>query len=46
MSEDVINGVYRGVMADHEVERFKLWDDAGDEMIVSSACVVGANIIS
>lgn len=36
MPEDVVTGQYRGVMADHEVERFKLWDEMGDEMIVSS----------
>jgi hypothetical protein len=35
MPEDVINGRYKGVMANHEVERFRIWDNKGDEMIVS-----------
>jgi hypothetical protein len=35
MPEDIITGKYRGVMADHEVERFSIWDEMGDEMIVS-----------
>jgi NAD(P)-dependent dehydrogenase (short-subunit alcohol dehydrogenase family) len=46
MPEDVINGRYHGVMADHELERFRIWDNVGDEMIVSSACVLKANVIS
>jgi NAD(P)-dependent dehydrogenase (short-subunit alcohol dehydrogenase family) len=33
MSEDVIAGEYEGIMADHEVERFKAWNEIGDEMI-------------
>jgi hypothetical protein len=35
MPEDVVKGRYRGVMANHEVERFRIWDEVGDEMIVS-----------
>jgi hypothetical protein len=53
MSEDVIKGRYRGVMANHEVERFRIWEEMGDEMIVSSGrhrsdfrelifCLIGA----
>ncbi|KAH7395342.1 hypothetical protein DE146DRAFT_659831 [Phaeosphaeria sp. MPI-PUGE-AT-0046c] len=33
MAEDVVKGHYRGVMADHEVERFRIWDNMGEEMI-------------
>ncbi|KAH8724833.1 hypothetical protein GQ44DRAFT_749882 [Phaeosphaeriaceae sp. PMI808] len=33
MPEDVVNGVYRGVMANHECERFRIWDEMGDEMV-------------
>jgi short-subunit dehydrogenase len=33
MPEDVIAGVYKGVMANHEVERFRIWDSMGDEMV-------------
>ncbi|OAL54560.1 NAD(P)-binding protein [Pyrenochaeta sp. DS3sAY3a] len=33
MPEDVIAGKYDGVMADHEVERFRIWDEMGDEMV-------------
>jgi NAD(P)-dependent dehydrogenase (short-subunit alcohol dehydrogenase family) len=33
MSEDVIAGEYEGIMADHEVERFRAWNEIGDEMI-------------
>jgi hypothetical protein len=33
MPEDIIAGAYRGVMADHEVERFRIWDGMGDEMV-------------
>lgn len=33
MVEDLVRGVYRGAMADHEVERFRIWDGMGDEMI-------------
>jgi hypothetical protein len=42
MPEDVIGGKYKGVMADHEVERFRIWDGVGDEMVVSStlSCLV------
>ncbi|KAF1846463.1 NAD(P)-binding protein [Cucurbitaria berberidis CBS 394.84] len=33
MPKDVIAGKYEGVMADHEIERFKIWDEVGDEMV-------------
>ncbi|KAF1950150.1 NAD(P)-binding protein [Byssothecium circinans] len=33
MPEDVIAGRYRGVMADHEIERFRVWDSMGEEMV-------------
>lgn len=33
MPEDVIAGNYKGIMADHEIERFKRWDEVGDEMV-------------
>lgn len=33
MPEDIIKGKFRGVMADHEIERFKVWDEMGDEMV-------------
>lgn len=33
MPEDVVKGKYRGVMADHEVERFRVWDKMGDQMV-------------
>jgi hypothetical protein len=33
MTEDMIVGSYRGVMADHEVEKFRVWDRMGNEMI-------------
>lgn len=29
MSADVIDGKYKGVMADHEVERFRVWNEVG-----------------
>ena len=28
-------GRYEGIMADHEVERFRIWEEIGDEMVVS-----------
>lgn len=39
MPEDVIAGRYNGVMADHEVERFRIWDEMGDEMVVSKLSI-------
>lgn len=33
MPEDIIAGKYKGVMADHEVERFRIWDEIGDQMV-------------
>ncbi|KAF2682188.1 NAD(P)-binding protein [Lentithecium fluviatile CBS 122367] len=33
MPEDVIKGKYKGVMAEHEIERFGRWDKEGDEMV-------------
>ncbi|EAT83672.1 hypothetical protein SNOG_08504 [Parastagonospora nodorum SN15] len=33
MPENVVKGKYRGIMADHEVERFKTWGKMGEEMI-------------
>lgn len=33
MSEDVIAGKFKGVMADHEIERFRNWNAIGDEMV-------------
>jgi len=33
MSEDVIAGKYKDVMADHEIERLRVWDEIGDQMV-------------
>ncbi|KAI8942845.1 hypothetical protein NX059_000885 [Plenodomus lindquistii] len=33
MPEDVINGEYKGIMADHEIEKFRTWDEQGDPMV-------------
>lgn len=33
MAEDLVQGKYKGVMADHEIERFRLWDEIGDAMV-------------
>ena len=33
MPEDVIAGKHKGIMADHEIERFRRWDEIGDEMV-------------
>jgi hypothetical protein len=33
MPEDVIAGKYKGIMADHEIERFRLWNKEGDEFV-------------
>jgi hypothetical protein len=33
MPEDVVKGKFKGVMADHEVERFRIWGEMGDEMV-------------
>jgi NAD(P)-dependent dehydrogenase (short-subunit alcohol dehydrogenase family) len=46
MAEDVIKGRYRGVMANHEVERFRIWEDMGDEMIVSAGCDSETSVVS
>ncbi|KAF1838034.1 NAD(P)-binding protein [Decorospora gaudefroyi] len=33
MLDGLISGRYKGVMADHEVERFKTWEEMGEEVI-------------
>jgi NAD(P)-dependent dehydrogenase (short-subunit alcohol dehydrogenase family) len=33
LPEDVIAGKYKGVMADHEIERFRVWSEMGGEVI-------------
>jgi NAD(P)-dependent dehydrogenase (short-subunit alcohol dehydrogenase family) len=33
MAQDLVDGKYKGVMADHEVERFRLWNEIGDEFV-------------
>jgi NAD(P)-dependent dehydrogenase (short-subunit alcohol dehydrogenase family) len=33
MPEDIIAGKYKEIMAKHEVERFRIWNEMGDEMI-------------
>lgn len=33
MPVDVIAGKYRGIMADHEIERFRAWNEIGDSMV-------------
>ncbi|KAK7188039.1 hypothetical protein DPSP01_011925 [Paraphaeosphaeria sporulosa] len=33
MPEDIIAGKYKGVMADHEIEKFRVWNEIGDEMV-------------
>lgn len=33
MPEDVIAGKFQGIMADHEIERFRVWDEMGDSMV-------------
>lgn len=33
MIEGLMQGTYQGVMADHEIERFKTWDKMGDELV-------------
>jgi hypothetical protein len=35
MTGGLVEGKFRGIMADHEVERFSIWDEMGDEMVVS-----------
>jgi NAD(P)-dependent dehydrogenase (short-subunit alcohol dehydrogenase family) len=45
MSKDVINGHYKGVMANHEVERFRIWGIMGDEMIVSTTYAVEISVM-
>lgn len=33
MIDGLVEGRYQGVMADHEIERFRIWDEMGDEMV-------------
>jgi len=33
MVEGLVRGEHRGVMADHEVERFRIWDEMGEGMV-------------
>jgi hypothetical protein len=33
MIDGLVEGKYLGVMADHEIERFRIWDEIGDEMV-------------
>jgi NAD(P)-dependent dehydrogenase (short-subunit alcohol dehydrogenase family) len=33
MPQDVIAGKYEGIMADHEIEKFRVWNEIGDEMV-------------
>ena len=33
MPEDVIAGKYKGIMAEHEIEKFRIWDQIGDQMV-------------
>lgn len=33
MPEDIIAGKFKGIMADHEVERFRIWNGMGDELV-------------
>ena len=33
MIDGLVEGRYQGVMADHEIERFMIWDEMGDEMV-------------
>lgn len=33
MPENVIAGAFRGVMADHEIEKFRVWDKMEDSMV-------------
>ncbi|KAK3202662.1 hypothetical protein GRF29_154g339786, partial [Pseudopithomyces chartarum] len=33
MPKDVIAGKYKGIMADHEIERFRIWNEIGDQMV-------------
>ena len=37
MPKDVIAGRYRGVMADHECERFREWSELGDAIVEPAA---------
>jgi len=37
MPEDVIAGKFKGIMADHEIERFRIWNEIGDEMVEPAA---------
>jgi hypothetical protein len=38
MVEGLVKGKFKGVMADHEVERFRIWEGMGEEMVVSPSC--------
>lgn len=40
MVEGLVKGKFKGVMADHEVERFKIWEGMGEEMVVSYSSLV------
>ncbi|KAL1591396.1 hypothetical protein SLS60_012009 [Paraconiothyrium brasiliense] len=33
MPADVIAGKYKGIMADHEIEKFRVWNEIGEEMV-------------
>ncbi|KNG48888.1 flavin-binding monooxygenase-like protein [Stemphylium lycopersici] len=33
MIDGLVEGKYKNIMADHEIERFRIWDDVGDEMV-------------
>ncbi|KAF2268682.1 hypothetical protein CC78DRAFT_575663 [Lojkania enalia] len=33
MPEDVIAGKFKGILADHEIERFWLWNEIGDDFV-------------
>lgn len=41
MVEGLVKGKFKGVMADHEVERFRIWEGMGEEMVVSCAFLSG-----
>lgn len=42
MVEDLTAGKYKDVMADHEIRRFKVWDEIGDEMVEPAAWCASA----
>jgi NAD(P)-dependent dehydrogenase (short-subunit alcohol dehydrogenase family) len=37
MAQDLVEGKYKGVMADHELERFRIWNEIGDEFVEPAA---------